>query len=956
MNDAVSVASGFIRGAKITPESFRAETGYGTGEQRRFVGMIATEQNGGKSIDRLAEELVSYDNAELNGVTFNGDTSAAKDAILEALQSAGTRGELATDNTAEQERYVEARRAELDAQYMEAYGMTYEDYLAYEEQNLPNMLRKYANFDEVEFYNLYADEIEQSLNARINEQGNDTAGEEPRVGGGNEVLPGEGTDNVRGSEGGTEQGTEVPAGVQGTVEDGAVQTKTQENSGGKQRHRRTFDGRRQDNLSSQTNKVRIVPIGESDFGFVYDQFRGDAQGAIRKLMEMQDGEALGALHHKDIGDIDLVWGKAGTKKSDGYGLAKLVKFHPEVLDNLQGILDDMHITKRTANRIQLENDVYQAAIRLTWNGEDKIWLLTAFKKKETSEPANSRTDVESNLEGMSDDTATRQGPDASSESKDTQTSANEQTVGDKIAQEEAKVEQNPTDAQKEAGNYKKGHVKIDGYDVTIENPKGSVRSGVDRNGQEWIVTMNNTYGYIRGTEGVDGDHIDVFLSDDPTQGDVYVIDQVNEDGSFDEHKVMYGFKSALAARRAYLANYSPGWKGLGTITKVSKEEFKKWINSSHRKTKPFAEYKSVKKDGAQNEGNRALSFADLKDRALKVPGVTVFEETTATNGERCIKVGNKNSTTTYWFSDFAGDNATVELRTDRKILAQLEKKHDENVRLSKVKTANDFWEYLKSIGEADPKRGTAGYDIQTYIKQAKQDLVNEQYLRDVTIPVVEFIANENNNEVGRTENTERTDTYENRPLSLTDMREVEPQLQPQQVDIEGLTDDLRRNGEARLSDHIVIGRPGLTEKATSRQTDNQTQETAQQPQQSDDNGYGANNKLVSRDRYEELKKRMRQKLGGQLNMGIDPEILAIGTEMAAFHIEAGARKFADYARHMIDDLGDAIRPYLKSFYNGVRDLPEVQEAGYVDEMTPYDEVRTFDVANFDKPTINALNK
>ena len=544
---------------------------------------------------------------------------------------------------------------------------------------------------------------------------------------------------------------------------------------------------------------------------------------------------------------------------------------------------------------------------------------------------------------------------ASSESKDTQTSANEQTVSEKIAQEEAKVEQNPTEAQKEAGNYKKGHVKIDGYDVTIENPRGSVRSGVDRNGQEWSVTMNNTYGYIRGTEGVDGDHIDVFLSDDPTQGDVYVIDQVNEDGSFDEHKVMYGFKSALAARRAYLANYSPGWKGLGTITKVSKEEFKKWINSSHRKTKPFAEYKSVKKDGAQNEGNRALSFADLKDRALKVPGVTVFEETTATNGERCIKVGNKNSTTTYWFSDFAGDNATVELRTDRKILAQLEKKHDENVRLSKVKTANDFWEYLKSIGEADPKRGTAGYDIQTYIKQAKQDLVNEQYLRDVTIPVVEFIANENNNEVGRTENTERTDTYENRPLSLTDMREVEPQLQPQQVDIEGLTDDLRRNGEARLSDHIVIGRPGLTEKATSRQTDNQTQETAQQPQQSDDNGYGANNKLVSRDRYEELKKRMRQKLGGQLNMGIDPEILAIGTEMAAFHIEAGARKFADYARHMIDDLGDAIRPYLKSFYNGVRDLPEVQEAGYVDEMTPYDEVRTFDVANFDKPTINALD-
>ena len=932
VNDAVSVASGFIRGAKITPESFRAETGYGTGEQRRFVGMIASEQNGGKSIDRLAEELVSYDNAELNGVTFNGDTSAAKDAILEALQSAGTRGELATDNTAEQERYVEARRAELDAQYMEAYGMTYEDYLAYEEQNLPNMLRKYANFDEVEFYNLYADEIEQSLNARINEQGNDTAGEEPRTGGGNEVLPGERTDNVRGSEGGTEQGTEVPTGVQGTVADGAV--------------------------SEEAQQLEPEPIGTNRFGNIYNWVKGQFQSAASFLNNLKSGYLRGVFYRDGIGNIDMVWG------NEKAGLQHIINKQIEEADDFNSVEEAMQVINETINNgtisqqgtnISLDYKGYRVSIAQSNEGN---WVLTAFDKtRSRAEKQRNKGNATIGDQSVSDmENGTLVSPQlASSESKDTQTSANEQTVGEKIAEEEAKVEQNPTEAQKEAGNYKKGHVKIDGYDVTIENPKGSVRSGVDRNGQEWIVTMNNTYGYIRGTEGVDGDHIDVFLSDDPTQGDVYVIDQVNEDSSFDEHKVMYGFKSALAARRAYLANYSPGWKGLGTITKVSKEEFKKWINSSHRKTKPFAEYKSVKKDGAQNEGNRALSFADLKDRALKVPGVTVFEETTATNGERCIKVGNKNSTTTYWFSDFAGDNATVELRTDRKILAQLEKKHDENVRLSKVKTANDFWGYLKSIGEADPKRGTAGYDIQTYIKQAKQDLVNEQYLRDVTIPVVEFIANENNNEVGRTENTERTDTYENRPLSLTDMREVEPQLQPQQVDIEGLTDDLRRNGEARLSDHIVIGRPGLTEKATSRQTDNQTQETAQQPQQSDDNGYGANNKLVSRDRYEELKKRMRQKLGGQLNMGIDPEILAIGTEMAAFHIEAGARKFADYARHMIDDLGDAIRPYLKSFYNGVRDLPEVQEAGYVDEMTPYDEVRTFDVANFDKPTINALD-
>lgn len=160
------------------------------------------------------------------------------------------------------------------------------------------------------------------------------------------------------------------------------------------------------------------------------------------------------------------------------------------------------------------------------------------------------------------------------------------------AEQETNIE--PTEAQKKAGNYKKGHVKIDGYDVTIENPKGSVRRGSDASGKQWEQEMQNTYGYILGTEGVDGDHIDVFFSEDPSQGDVFVVDQVNKDGSFDEHKVMYGFPDIESARKAYLSNYEDGWQGLGAITPVSKEEFKKWIDSSHRKTKPFAEYKGVK--------------------------------------------------------------------------------------------------------------------------------------------------------------------------------------------------------------------------------------------------------------------------------------------------------------------------------------------------------------------------
>lgn len=295
----------------------------------------------------------------------------------------------------------------------------------------------------------------------------------------------------------------------------------------------------------------------------------------------------------------------------------------------------------------------------------------------------------------------------------------------------AEVDTNPTEAQKEAGNYKKGHVIVDGYNITLENPKGSERTGTDKNGNKWSVTMNNDYGYIRGTEGVDGDHIDVFLSDNPESGDVFVIDQVNPDGTFDEHKVMYGFKSALAAKRAYKANYSKDWTGLGNITRVSKEEFKKWVNSSRRKTKPFAEYKNVKGEAQKEEDG---------------------------------------------------------IRPDEGVL-----------------------DYAKRVAEREQKKE-----------------------------------------------------------------------------------------------------------------------------------YGSQNKVVSTERYEELRKRLRSKLNN-LNAGYDPELLQIGAEMAAYHVEAGARKFVDFAKRMISDMGDNVRPYLKLFYNAVRDFPGMES--YESEMTPYEEVRSTDINN-----------
>lgn len=138
----------------------------------------------------------------------------------------------------------------------------------------------------------------------------------------------------------------------------------------------------------------------------------------------------------------------------------------------------------------------------------------------------------------------------------------------------------PTDAQKEAGNYKKGHVRINGHDISIENPAGSQRD------PRWPA-LKNHYGYFKGTVGKDKDHVDVFMTDRAEDAalPVYVVDQVNKDGSFDEHKVIMGTASEQEARDTYLANYSKGWTGLGGIKEMSQEQFKAWVRDPKKTTR-----------------------------------------------------------------------------------------------------------------------------------------------------------------------------------------------------------------------------------------------------------------------------------------------------------------------------------------------------------------------------------
>lgn len=207
-----------------------------------------------------------------------------------------------------------------------------------------------------------------------------------------------------------------------------------------------------------------------------------------------------------------------------------------------------------------------------------------------------------------------------SESPETKQEKAENSISARVKEASADVNTEPTEAQKEAGNYKKGHVQVGTFDITIEQPEGSIRHGTDADGKQWESKMHNTYGYFRGTEGVDGDHIDVFLSNDMdgwNGAQVFVVDQYNPDGTFDEHKVMLGFNDADDAKSDYLANYAKGWENGRRIdvSAVNLEDFEKWIASSHRKTKPFSEYSSVNKETVANTPAEEEAKADAAEEA-----------------------------------------------------------------------------------------------------------------------------------------------------------------------------------------------------------------------------------------------------------------------------------------------------------------------------------------------------
>ena len=175
-------------------------------------------------------------------------------------------------------------------------------------------------------------------------------------------------------------------------------------------------------------------------------------------------------------------------------------------------------------------------------------------------------------------------------------SLNESTMKE-IDDASKEVNLNPTEAQKEAGNYKMAHVSVKGMAITIENPKGSKRyyGKEDSNGNRKYNLMKNHYGYFTKSLGKDGDAVDVFIGPNVDNFErVYCIDQKMK-GEFDETKVMLGFNSKKEAKEAYLSNYADNWKGFMAITSVPIKAFKKWLYRGRKQRQPFKDYVEIKK-------------------------------------------------------------------------------------------------------------------------------------------------------------------------------------------------------------------------------------------------------------------------------------------------------------------------------------------------------------------------
>jgi hypothetical protein len=594
----------------------------------------------------------------------------------------------------------------------------------------------------------------------------------------------------------------------------------------------------------------------------------------------------------------------------------------------------------------------------------------------------------------------------------------------------------PTQAQKEAGNYQKGHVEIHGLDVSIENPQGSKRSGVDPDGVVWENTLQDHYGYIKRTVGADEEHIDTFVGPNPASRKVFIVDQTDPaTGKFDEHKVMLGYDSVADADAAYHRNYADGWNGRAAISELPIGMFKEWLEKGDTKA-PFAREltpstRVIAKPKTEKEAKAARENAPAQDTVRMYhggePGDTTGPLWFSSSERYARDWGSRDGRKSrVWyvdlphdhpslFSEYPEQHASRGYTTNRELPAEdssrrkllpgepaqpygaedplgevaqppvakpKTEREAQQARKLKEQTDGSSTEAQSRADAREAQEGTApgpvastqgdaapaasgrstgtddgagrspaagrdaagtGRGVQPGADGSGRgadagNVTPASAARDAVLGMVKSATTERDKKahraladyitkaeggdadaIARVTKAARALVYDDiKPTLDAFVRSVKP-AEPKPITV-------TKAGEGA---HAIVIDPSAMRGTPKTEEAPRAEAQPEQEAPKRDSSYGAGNKTFTADAAAKARETLRKKLG-QLNAGLDPEMMHAGLMLAGFHIEAGARKFADFAKAMVEDIGENIRPYLRGFYENVRHYPGFDNHG----MTP----------------------
>ncbi|MDE6246633.1 MAG: hypothetical protein K2M41_02170 [Muribaculaceae bacterium] len=681
--------------------------------------------------------------------------------------------------------------------------------------------------------------------------------------------------------------------------------------------------------------LESAPILLSE-GLITNKATKDGYGLVH--IEARHGEQIRGLGYKSV--LEFIETVASNYNTIRKGIVR---------DGKQTYMLQLTDSHNNTLMVELANDgsYYTintaGAFKMSYGRNREIVYDRHTTPKQPAEVAEESPESEQN---GTHDSASMHSSTQVSNDKDNALSGNKQgngaesSLSERIAEAEKDVNLSPTEAQKRAGNYKKGHVQVGSFDITIENPAGSTRKGVDANGKAWSTTMANSYGYIKGTQSADGDPLDVFISSDIDGWNgrkVFVVDQFNPDGTFDEHKVMLGFNDKDEAFDAYLSNYEDGWeKGRRLeITESNVEDFEKWTGSAKRKIKPFSEYAGLKtvcpvcgKAGIPNyhshdvvcpQCNSDLSvfrqidqlpdnqspevLANIEKMEREILGKSDKHDTAEAFTITPTKYEGKHKTSDVWLVKFNRE-LTVEEKAALNTFVRGQ--------LTEGKKTSRGW--------FDRKQGGYMMRSEEAARKLGEMIGNDEAVADA------------------------------QPLSREDIKHAVKSVEKTAP---------KPANRVTVEDITGVKDTGLEQKETA------VPNSDQKPATTSEDKPASKGKFKVTDEMKAQEAELRELLGigddegstdtyfrdpDELTHAQKRKVFSLGVDYAFNFLDNGITSFPDFAKGVVGRLGSKVKPFIKSWYEGAKRVPGYGGEGYTETA----EVDRFDIENFDKPSPDAI--